>query len=263
MRKRKHHIVLGLTQQAVEAWFEGRLSLIEPLLDEQADFLGPLAGPHLRGRLPIVAMMRQAGRRLRPCHVIDQRYELVSWRGSCLVSGSYTVLVDDGEMTVREEQRLTLVWCLTQGAWHIVHIQAAVVTAALAEFSGRPDLPQQRVMDMLQDQLGLDRQMMAVTGADGRRHQFMRFNVSHLEAADEYVIIHLPQTVIRVHDRLYRLAASQFPDFVRIHRSYYINPCSIRIRRPRSVQMIDGSELPVSDRGRQNLAALPPGSQYE
>ena len=243
---------LELTQQIMERWYRLDTALLKENLDENASWIGAAEGQFFLGRPAVLDALENVCTQLMPCSVSGQTYRITdSGPDWCLVAGLITVTLESKEMVLREPQRLTFLWKMRNRKLFLSHIHVSNNAAVVAPDEEFPIKASRSAYEFLEEHISGG--AVTVMASDRSIYRIERGTVLYLSADNEYMIIHGQNGDIRLHRKLSDVMTEQFPKFLKLHRSYYVNPCYLRVIRAFEAELTDGTRLPIA---RERYAVL-------
>ncbi len=236
-----------LTEQVMERWYAGDLDFIYPYLDERISWIGAAADQFFVGREKVESALKQASESMTPCRITKQNYILVDHGADfCIVSGMICVEVLQKESLLQERQRMSFVWRQIKDTLKISHIHVSNNASLVAPDEDFPVKASRELYRYIKHKLAEEKDIITVHGTDAMHYRLNRALVIYIEAIREYVVIHYENQTIRVHERLKDVHSRLFPEFISIHRSYFVNPIYIYKFKPYELILQDGQCLPIS-----------------
>lgn len=259
MKINYQQLAVERTQQIMEQWYCGNVQPLLEVLSEDASWIGAASGQSFYGRAAVEQALKNAEEDVPVCEVTRQSYRVASAGADfCLVMGRLTVTLQSESQLLRENQRLSFLWtlCAGDGKLLLTHAHVSNPAAFIETDETFPLRASSAAYRYIHSQLEKP-EYVQLEATGGALHHVDPRQVVYLEAAREYVILHCKDGNLRVHSSL-RAVQELFPQLVRIHRSYCVNPDYIKAvgsGGQKQLFLCNGEKLPVARSRRAALEA--------
>lgn len=243
MRRDYLRQVQHLTSQLVQDLYALRFTKVIPLLDDHIAITGPTKDFTCYGLSAANRCFSQLKAERRPLNSCGQLFQIEKLGSVYLVTGRFKLIDEQSKSNYSSDRQIVAMWHQTTQGWRLRLLSISIVlpNELYRQLIDSAELyPPLICHDFCQSR------WVTINDSTKQQYRINSNDVEYLEGANEYVLVHNQTKTIKVYERMYLLANRQFPDFVRIHRSYYVNPYHVRQISGRMVRLNSGIELPIS-----------------
>lgn len=255
MKQRQKEEALELTQKIMTAWYGGNPGLVEEYLDSNVVWIGSLDKQFYVGYRDVLEGLRSCALELLPCTLTHQSWYLGTTGASdCLCIGRYIATLETSNRIMQEPQRVTFTWHSHLGRLSITHIHVSNVAAITEPEEEFPIKASRKNYEYVQRKLLEKDGIINIQTTDFATRLLSISDILYVEARGANIIIHYATgACYKVHAGISEFLEKKCPDFLRVHRSYAVNPYHIKQIAGQTLILDNDEELIVP---RPRLAEL-------
>lgn len=259
MNKPQTDAAIRLTQEILERYWQHDYHYAVENMAEDVVWIGCTRTQFMRGIEQVEADLAQVDQELKSCHMRNQEYMLVHNNGkTCSVAGRYLVTTDpDTDIFLQVQQRCMVIWELDEERLVIkgLYVSNPMGELALAEDETFPNHLGRRAYQYLTDSImkEKDNHKFMVTDTKRVAHFIYENEMESLEAEKHTCYIHLQNASILINVPITRFLEEHPGKFVRVHRSYAVNPMHISHMVGSKIIMDSGREIVIADKKKGEI----------
>lgn len=261
MRTKKQFTeTIQLSTRLIEQFYQRKLDAILPLLHPDVVWIGAADRQYYRGYDAVTEQLRRISAAPH-CEIRDVSFDLtVLDTKTCAVTGQYLVETspDSGEI-LAAVQRVTFIWKKTEDGFQLIHMHVSNPLEFQRTDETFPHHAGIRTYEYLQRLLKKQRPRVKPLMLCGKNSEtfFIRpEDIIYVEAVNINCILHCTSRSPLVCLPMAHLTELLPTYFVRIHRSYIVNPHRITEIRRCYVMLENGDRLPIPEKKYKEIKNL-------
>lgn len=243
---------IRLSQFFMEQFYMRTLKDILPLLHPHVVWIGTAQQQYFQGYQEVADQMAAAAS-APVCHLYQPDFQLIDCDvNTCTVAGQYLAETEpnSGEI-LTALLRVTFIWKLIGSACQIIHIHISNPLEYQESDEALPRHIGSRTYEYVQQLLKKERKHRSTLTFYGRNAETFFLHpdeIYYAEALNINCAIHCSRKSLVACQPMARLVQILPQYFVRIHRSYIVNPHHIVEIRRCCVVMVNGDQLPIPEK---------------
>lgn len=251
---------LQLSARIVEQFYKRDLDSVLPLLHSDVIWIGAADSQYFQGYAAVSKQLKLLSD-APACQIRDVQFDLtVLDTSTCVVTGQYLAETnpDSGEV-LAAVQRVTFIWTNAGGGLRLIHMHVSNPLEIQKKDETFPHQAGKRNYDYLQKLLKKQRchgKPLALTGKNAETFFIQPEEIIYVEAVNINCILHCTAKSPFVCMPMAQISELLPSYFVRIHRSYIVNPHRITEIRRCYVILENGDRLPIPEKKYRDIKNL-------
>lgn len=260
MKKEIERRCVELTQAALVSFWQGDSSIVLGSCSDDVMWVAPDEGRYMRGIDSVSADFTRAAREIEPAHISQAQFTVVQNRGdACSVVGRYIVTVD-GEKGLfhQAQERCQFTWERRSGELKIVSMFVSWPRRRMtADQPGPDDALNKATRRYVEARIAAqsDKRRLVFPDVNGPIRFVSLNEILWVGARRKHTIIHTVSGDYEASIGLSEVERSLGSGFVRVHRSFIVNPSYVSLIERREVVMTDDTRVPVPEKRHAEVAS--------
>lgn len=260
MKKEIERRCVELTQAALVGFWSGDSSVVLDHCSDDVAWVAPDDERYMRGIDSVSADFLRAAREIEPAHISQAQFAVVQNSGdACSVVGRY-IVTTDGEKGLfhQVQERCQFTWERRAGELKIVSMFVSWprkrVNPDLAGLNGEMSKATRRYVEA-RIAAQSDKRRLVFPDANGPIRFVSLNEILWVGARRKHTMIHTVSGDYEASIGLSEVERSLGSGFVRVHRSFIVNPSYVSLIERREVVMTDDTRVPVPEKRHAEVAS--------
>ncbi len=235
------------TRKIMEDHYARRLDIVMDWMADDVMWIGPTHNEYIYGKKDVRRVLEKEQDIV--CEIAGASFDVV-WANdtTCVTAGRFNFYTaEDSELVLSVIQRTTFVFTLREGQPIVVHMHVSNDWDGAGEEETFPYRAGREAFLYLQKRIARDGNVkkLAVRDSHHHWHYIAESEIIYIAADHVQSVIHTLHSAITVPHKMFMYTEKLSEHFIRIHRSYIVNPDYIIGIKRFSVHLYNGVILPI------------------